>query len=216
VRDLISRRGGFGAIALLLAMVACGQNYSKDPVDQALAARGLKPVQAMESPVAQVGVRSDGAEMVSLGGLRAHVPRGWRPARPAIALRRAEFHMAGPGSSGGAVLAVFYFSLGQGGETAADIAHWIHQFEAASGDARTEPDRSERSVNGMHVTTVEVSGTYTDTEMSHMENRTDFTLLGAIVEAPSGRFFFKLVGPRLTVARWRAAFYEFLGSLVPE
>ena len=45
--------------------------------------------------------------------------------------------------------------------------------------------------------------------------RPDFALLGAIVEAPSGSYFFKFTGPRATVKAAHDAFYQFLDSVKP-
>jgi hypothetical protein len=40
-------------------------------------------------------------------------------------------------------------------------------------------------------------------------------MLGAVVEAPRGAFFYKLTGPRTTVAHWAEAFSAYLESLEP-
>jgi hypothetical protein len=43
--------------------------------------------------------------------------------------------------------------------------------------------------------------------------REDSRLLGAIIVLPDGPWFFKLVGPEVTVDRWVASFDEFIDSL---
>ena len=43
--------------------------------------------------------------------------------------------------------------------------------------------------------------------------RSGYALLGAIVETPGGPYFFKLTGPKATVAGAKATFYKLLDSL---
>jgi hypothetical protein len=43
----------------------------------------------------------------------------------------------------------------------------------------------------------------------------NYRMLGAIAVHSSGAVFFKLTGPRETVAKWERSFDEFLGSLTP-
>ena len=44
----------------------------------------------------------------------------------------------------------------------------------------------------------------------------DYALLGAIVESPSGSYFFKLTGPSATVANQRDRFHGLLDSVRPD
>ena len=128
-------------------------------------------------------------------------------------MRRATYLVprAGGDSQDGE-LVVFYFGPGQGGGVDANISRWIAQFQGASaGDVH----RAERSANGLQQHTVEVergsfsSGMPGDTGGP----KSDYALLGAIVEAPSGSYFFKLTGPRATVKAAHDAFYVLLDSV---
>ena len=44
----------------------------------------------------------------------------------------------------------------------------------------------------------------------------NFGLLGAVVESPSGKYFFKLTGPSKTVASAKAGFEQLLDSMKPK
>jgi hypothetical protein len=44
----------------------------------------------------------------------------------------------------------------------------------------------------------------------------DYMLLGAIAQGPSGAVFFKLTGPHASVERARPAFTKLIGSLHPD
>jgi hypothetical protein len=64
-------------------------------------------------------------------------------------------------------------------------------------------ERTKRTVNGMGVTRVEVAGAYTPMAMPAMPSsgapKQGWRLVGDIVEAPSGLWFFKMTGPDATV-----------------
>jgi hypothetical protein len=98
-----------------------------------------------------------------------------------------------------------------GGGTEANIERWIGQFE----DPKTK--RAERTVRGLTITVVEVSGTYLGGGMmgAAPESKKGWLLLGAIVEAPGTPYFFKLTGPSSSVRAARPAFDALLASVTP-
>jgi len=62
-------------------------------------------------------------------------------------------------------------------------------------------------VNGIRVTRVSAEGTYASGMPGGPTTpKTRFALLGAIAEGPRGNLFFKLTGPRKTVAKAAAQF----------
>lgn len=112
-------------------------------------------------------------------------------------------------------LAVFYFGPGQGGGIEQNVERWVKQF---SGIQPSDVKRADREANGLREHTVEiVRGTFE----SGMPNagaagpKKDYALEGAIVEAPSGAYFFKMTGPAKTVAAARASFMALLDSVRP-
>lgn len=110
-------------------------------------------------------------------------------------------------------LAVFYFGPGQGGGIDANVDRWVKQFtDVPAGDVK----RADREANGLHEHTVEIThGTFDAGSMSAAPGapKKNYALLGAIVEAPSGAYFFKMTGPARTVAAARPAFIELLDSV---
>ncbi len=91
---------------------------------------------------------------------------------------------------------------------------WIGQFQS-----KGAANRDQRTVHGLKVTTVDVSGAYTGMggprAKSDAPPKPNYSLLGAIVEGPQGSVFFKLTGPAKTVAQDQAAFEKLIASLQP-
>jgi hypothetical protein len=109
---------------------------------------------------------------------------------------------------------VITFGPGQGGGVDDNIDRWVGQFASPSAG----PTRTTRTVEGMSVTRVEVAGTYTPMRMPGAPAPTAkgaSRLLGAIVQAPSGLWFFKLTGPDATVKAAAADFDAMVGSVRP-
>ena len=111
-------------------------------------------------------------------------------------------------------LAVFYFGPGQGGGIDANVDRWVKQFSGISPDS---VKRADREANGLREHTVEIqSGTF-NSGMPGMGGsagpKKDYALEGAIVEAPSGAYFFKMTGPAHTIAAARKAFLQLLDSV---
>lgn len=111
-------------------------------------------------------------------------------------------------------LAVFYFGPGQGGGIDANVDRWVKQFSDVKVDAVR---REERSANGLRQHTVEIpSGTFSSgMPGGPTQPKKGFALLGGIVEAPSGAYFFKMTGPSASVKAGRDAFYKLLDSVKP-
>jgi len=112
-------------------------------------------------------------------------------------------------------LGVFYFGPGQGGAVEANVDRWIKQFP----DVKLEDvKRADRTVNGLVAHTVEIdSASFNAGSMgmpqANAKPKPGYGLLGAIVETPAGPYFFKLTGPKATVAGAKAAFDKLLESV---
>jgi hypothetical protein len=100
-----------------------------------------------------------------------------------------------------------------GGTADANIERWLSQFDDAGAETRTI-----KTVRGLKVTMVEVSGTFTGGSMtpgSAEARRPGWALLGAIVETPGSPYFFKVTGEAATVHAARASFVALLDSITP-
>src|SRR5262249_39873259 len=151
-----------------------------------------------------------------LAGLAFTTPDGWKSTPPASSMRVAEFTLPrAAGDSEDAVLIVYYFG-GSGGSVDANMQSWIGQKQQADGQpASAVATKESRKVNGLTVSLVDVSGTYT-AEMSpgstaHL-NKPRFRMRAGVVETSNGPYFIKLTGPQQTVAKWDAAFNRFVSS----
>jgi hypothetical protein len=134
-------------------------------------------------------------------------------------MRAAEYRVpragagAGPDPAADAECTVITFGKGMGGSVDDNIDRWVKQLDGASA-----PVRTTRTVHGMQVTRVEATGTYLGMQMPGAPAsppRPGSRLIGAIVEAPGGSWYFKLTGPDATVKAAAAEFDALVDSSRP-
>jgi hypothetical protein len=151
------------------------------------------------------------------GNLSFKAPDGWVVEKPTSSMRVAQYKLPKvAGDTEDATLVLYYFGQGQGGATQANIDRWINQIQQPDGTDSKERAKSETlTVNGLKVTTVDVSGTYS-AEMSpgsgNFPSKPNYRLRAAVVETPKGSYFAKLAGPEMTIAHWDQAFRDYLNS----
>jgi len=148
-------------------------------------------------------------------GVTWQEPRGFQRLAKQSPVRKATYLVPrAQGDAQDGELVVFYFGPGEGGGVDANITRWVQQFQGAT---PADVHRAERTANGLHQHTVEIDkGTFSSQMPGDpSQPRPDFALLGAIVDAPTGAYFFKLTGPRATVKASRDSFYAFLDSIKP-
>ena len=135
----------------------------------------------------------------------------WKDRAPASSMRVAEFVVPkAPGDSEEGEVIVYYFG-GGGGSVEANLQRWTSQFQSTK-----DPVRTTATVNGLKLTSLDVSGTYVaDMRPGASEhyNKPGFRMRATVVETPKGPYFIKLTGPATTVDRAGAAFDQFLKSL---
>lgn len=142
-------------------------------------------------------------------GLTAPKPESWSTFPPSSGMRAANYRVPGLEGAGPAEVVVFFFGAGQGGPVQMNIDRWVGQFQAPGGGP-VEPVRSEMEVDGMAVTMVELEGEYRG---MGSEFKPDRRFVAAIVEAPVGRVFIRLVGPTATVKANEPAFATLVEGL---
>jgi len=163
---------------------------------------------------------SEGSQNVSLtkeatettvAGIEWSYPSRWTKS-DARSMRVATYAVPqAEGDSEGGECAVFFFGAGQGGDVNSNIERWGSQFEDAGQAVKTT-----MQVSGMNVMRVEIGGTYLAPAGPLMESqgkKSNYRLLGAIVEAPEGLVFFKFTGPEKTVGAAAAEFDAMIGSI---
>lgn len=153
----------------------------------------------------------------SAAGISWTAPASWKPlaARP---MRAATYAVpAVPGDTEAGECGVYYFGQGQGGGVEANLDRWINQFQQADGKpSKQAAVVKKRSVHGIAITTVDVSGVYSGMGgpmAAAKSSKPGYRLLGAIAEAPQGAVFFKLTAPAKTAAANQKAFEGMLQTL---
>ncbi len=153
---------------------------------------------------------------VAEGTLRWTDPSAWRRGTPSSAMRRAQYAIPGAAPDADAELTVFWFGAGQGGSIDSNLTRWYGQFEQPDGrPSAAVATRESRTSHGLTVTVTRVEGRFAGGGMpgaAPTAPRDGYALLAAIVETPNGPWFFKMTGPRATVASAGAAFDELVSS----
>ena len=149
--------------------------------------------------------------------LHYEAPDDWIEQSSESPMRVTEFRLPRvPGDSEDAELVVFYFG-GSGGSVEANLQRWIGQMEQPDGRSSFEvASTTGFEANGLVVTLLDVPGSYVAAVSPGSATRLskpNFRLMAAVVETPVGPYFFKLLGPARTVARWDSRFAEFLRSV---
>ena len=163
------------------------------------------PLSARGNAAAAAPSKGDGA-----AGVTWTTPGSWSKGKGS-AMRVATYVVPGAGEGADGECAVFYFGPNQGGGIDANVQRWERQFKE-----QPKAKRSRKTVSGVGVHLVDISGTYLNPGGGMMQSRgesPDYRLLGAIVEAPQGNVFFKFTGPEATVKANQGAFDALVGSL---
>lgn len=182
---------------LVLACWACGS-------------RGATSVSSSQT-------NSNTSTIAPSGELHFKAPDGWVTEQPSSKMRAAQYKLPkAEGDSEDASLVLYYFGPSQGGPPQANIDRWIAQIQHADGSSSKDKAKTDTmTVNGLKITTVDVTGTYT-AEMAPgsgtKHNDTNYRLRGAVIETPKGNYFLKLVGPAKTVGRWEQSYTDYLKS----
>jgi len=143
-------------------------------------------------------------------------PQGWHTQPTSSSMRVAEFSLPrAEADAEDAQLVVYYFG-GSGGSVDANLQRWVSQMQQPDGRPSSGVAKKEnRSVNGLRVTMLDVSGTYvaeTAPGSTERNNKPNFRLRAGVVETSNGPYFIKLTGPAKTVAKWERAFEQFIVS----
>jgi hypothetical protein len=186
---------------LALALTGC----SKKEEEQMPGTMQQQPPMLSETPA---------STPTSAGGIRWSIPDGWKleAERP---MRVATYAVpATEGDAEGGECAAYYFGADQGGAVQANVDRWATQFENPTG-----PTQTAAEVAGMKVTNVVISGAYLapgGPMMQSQGKKSNFKLLGAIIEAPKGSVFFKFTGPAKTIDAAKGDFEKLVGSIAKE
>jgi hypothetical protein len=175
------------------------------------------PQQQPVLPTAPGSAPMMGSVPSQAAGIAWTVPTGWEAGQQ-HQMRIATYRIhAIAGDPEDAECAVYFFGAGQGGTVEANLERWAHQFTSPDGQTLAQaPKMEKRVIAGLTVSTITISGTYLGAGgmMGQEEvKKANYRMLGAIVEAPEGLVFFKLIGPLNTVAGADGDFKSLLESV---
>lgn len=100
-----------------------------------------------------------------------------------------------------------------GGDVDANIERWRGQFDPG---AQATVKKSAKVVHGMHVTLVQIAGTYSGGMGPAQGAKTNWALCGGIVETDTMPYFFKMTGPAKTVQAACGELDTMLGTIAPK
>jgi hypothetical protein len=146
----------------------------------------------------------------STAGLKWMAPPGWT-SKGSAPMRAATYTVQD------AECVVYFFGQGQGGSVEANIARWGGQF--TRNGAPAPPAVAKRTVHGLSVTTMDVTGVYAGMAgpaMTPQAPQADYRMLAAIVENQNGNLFVKFTGPVKTVTANRQKFEQLVASFQKE
>ena len=204
-----------------------GEFLSKDkPADSGGLPPGHPPISGGQTgmsqstpsmPPSHPPVGEDSAEAAT--ALRYEPPIEWKPERVTSSMRDAQFLIPrAEGDTQDGQFVLFHFGAGQGGPIDMNIARWKNMFTTPDGqpvgDESAKVEKTE--ISGMRVTKLDVSGNYSDPMMVRSGGEPiegEARMLAAIVEAPSGSWFFKAVGPKKTITAHEQSFHKMIESV---
>jgi hypothetical protein len=116
----------------------------------------------------------------------------------------------------GAELVVYHFGKGAG-TVEQNLERWYGQFEQEGGASSADLAKVEKSVvSTLALTTVDLSGHYVAAVRPGAPQKHDLPghrMLAAVVEAPDGNYFFKMLGPQAAVEAHKGDFAALLASI---
>jgi hypothetical protein len=157
-----------------------------------------------------------GAAMAeSAAGLKWTAPAGW-VSQGSAPFRVVTYSVPPAPGSEKAECIVYFFGPGQGGSVDANLDRWKGQFSQNGKPAEAKVAR--RTVHGVKLTTIDLSGLYTATGGQVKEGQgplPGYRMLAAVAEGSGGNIFIRFIGPEKTVTSALARYEQLLASLQP-
>lgn len=150
----------------------------------------------------------------SAAGLKWTAPAGWK-SQGSAPFRVVTWSVpSAPGVNGATECIAYFFGPGQGGPVQANLDRWEGQF---SQNGKPAPAKiAHRTIHGINVTTIDLTGTYTATGGQVREGQgpqPNYRMMAAVAEGPGGNIFFRFIGPEKSVTANAAGFEELLSSI---
>lgn len=152
----------------------------------------------------------------SAAGLKWTAPAGWA-SQGSAPFRVVTYSVPAAPGADKAECIVYYFGAGQGGSVEANLARWKGQFSQSGKPA--EAKVVKRTVHGVALTTIDLSGTYVATGgqvKAGQGPEAGYRMMAAVAEGKDGNIFIRFIGPEKTVAAGQAKYEQLLASLARE
>ena len=147
------------------------------------------------------------AGLVTVDGVEFRPPSAWEKVAPANAMQKVALRVA-PNQGEGETLCVWL--SGMGGGTQSNVELWRKQVTNPETNQPAESKVENRTVAGMKVTIVSMSGTYASMTSGATTPLQGQGFKGAIVEAPGGSIFVRMTGPKEQVDEASAAWEQMI------
>ena len=151
-----------------------------------------------------------------LGPLTVAVPGTWKERPTQSGMRAAEFTIPGVKGAADGELVIYYFGPGGAGSAEDNIARWTQQFLGPDGQPAT-PVVQKKQVAGMAMTEAEMTGRYVSSMSpagtTEKHDSADWSMVGAVLTTSNGPYYFKMIGPKGTMAVAKKDFAKMLGSI---
>lgn len=154
-------------------------------------------------------------KLLQVGGVEAPKPVSWTWQVPSMRFRTLEYAVPGRDGDEAAALVVSFFGIRSdgsrdGGPISMNVDRWAGQYTNADGSP-VEYETTSREIGGMNVTLLDLAGHYMG--MGFSAPRPGYAQLAAIIEAPTGNVFIRLMGSKDTVEANRAEFDKLVQGL---
>jgi hypothetical protein len=164
------------------------------------------------------------AALILIGAMKAESEAGLKWTAPAdwTSQGSAPFRVvtwsvpAAPGSDKAECI-VYFFGQGQGGSVEANLDRWKGQFSQDGKPANAKI--AKRTVHGVNMTTIDLTGTYTATGGQVKEGQgpiPGYRMIATVAEGPTGNLFIRFIGPEKTVTASLAKYEQLLASFQRE
>lgn len=171
------------------------------------------------SPEAPAVEAAATAPVLQVDDLRFTIPSQWQAETPASTSRKAQYALTAAAADDPGSCVIYYFGPGGAGDADANIDRWVGQFVNAAGESPTDAVRETISVDGLAVHTVDVSGRYVAEAMpgsGEQLDKPDQRLIAAVIEAPAGAYYLKVLGPQALIDEQEADILAMIRSLQHE
>jgi hypothetical protein len=200
--------GGAGAFAACSKTTPEPEKSSESPVATASAPPPATATGSGATPTSATA-KTTATGNPSADDVAWDAPKAWQSVPNANTMRKATYKI--PKAGGDPEDAELTVTAASGG-VEANVKRWAGQFGSA------EPKTTEKTVNGLKVTIVEIKGTFASgggMMGGATTPKEKFMLLGAVVDGGDRQHFFKMTGPEKTVTAARKDFDALVTSLHP-